>query len=126
MTRPVILDGLKRFEAQLRVLQRMDGLDAILDEAALKLAEEARHNLEYDQRAGDGDGDLARSVFARRDEVSGRRLIGTGEIQGFYHEYGTQTLPPRPWLRPALNTILPFINHRLGKMIIAALRRVSR
>jgi hypothetical protein len=126
MTRPVILHGLKQFETQLRELQRMDGLDAILDEAAFKIAEEASHNLEYSGREGDEDGDLAQSIFAGRDGFSGRRIVGTRKNRGFYHEYGTQTLPPRPWLRPALNTILPFINQRLSKMIQATLRRVSR
>ncbi len=126
MRRPVILRGLKNFEAQLRILHRMDGLDTLLDEAAGKMAEEARYNLEYSRLPGDEEGDLANSIFAGRDGFYGRRRVGTGDIRGFHHEYGTQTLPPRPWLRPALNTILPFINQRLSKMVEAALRRVSR
>jgi phage gpG-like protein len=46
-------------------------------------------------------GDLRESVEALNVSET-MKLVGTYDQNGVYHEYGTSTIPARPWLRPVL------------------------
>lgn len=47
------------------------------------------------------------------------KLVGTYDPKGVYHEYGTSTIPARPWLRPVLWALkMPFSLDLRRKLIL--------
>jgi len=50
--------------------------------------------------------------------------IGTDDPIGKYHEYGTEHIPPRPYLRPALYENLKFARTSMDLAMQRAIRRI--
>lgn len=59
-------------------------------------------------------------------EVAGMTaLIGSPLDYAFYQEHGTTTIPPRPFLHPALHTKLPEVAVVIEQHIAAALAKIA-
>lgn len=71
-------------------------------------------------------GRLRDSLFVRtsRDGLSAQ--IGTDLDYGFHLEFGTQTMPPRPWLHPAIEIAKPRIKRRIAAAVRDSLAKGAR
>ena len=66
-------------------------------------------------------GGLQNSVM-ELDFANLTKMVGTYDPNGARHEYGTGTIPARPWLRPALFALKAPFERKLRKDLIAAIR----
>jgi len=71
-------------------------------------------------------GRLRDSLFVRtsRDGLSAR--VRTELDYGFHLEFGTQNMPARPWLYPAIETAKPRLKRRIARVLHSAMTKGAR
>jgi len=96
------LKGGKELPKKLEKLaqQYASKLGVAVGAAALIVSNDAKSNAPY------LTGNLRRSIHIEPDDSSGERVVvkvGTDVEYARYQEFGTSTIPPHPYLRPALD-----------------------
>lgn len=106
------LEALRRRLAAAAVPQAVNGT---LRAEAEALAEEAR-------RAAPGELGPTVEIIEQSRGAKLAYAVGTAHQAGRYLEFGTLRRPATPWLWPVFRARSRGINHKLRKMVIAALR----
>lgn len=88
--------------------------DSAVEDTVLQLvngtAEIARENMRVSSQSSEPgsypfskSGELSKSIFAEVERVGSgvQGAVGTQEIKGYYLEFGTESMRPRPWLVPS-------------------------
>jgi len=70
-----------------------------------------------------GNGVLRESIVVERD--GGKVAIGSALDVAAWQEFGTATIPPRPFLGPALMANEKTIVELVGKRVVAALKKIQ-
>lgn len=95
----------------------LDGKDKPQNWPDLSAATKVEHARKgYDENAPlQGNGALRDSIQYRSSEKSFE--VGSDSQIAVYQELGTATIPPRPFLEPAMHRLIPIILETVGKAI---------
>lgn len=126
MTVKVSVEGSEQLAESLAELAELTGLEETLRQAGERVRAEALARLEDGAKPDSDQGRLARSIDVEVDGEGAECSVGTTLAAGRHLEFGTRRMPAYPWLGPALEAALPFINQQIRNLVASAARAAAR